>query len=63
MSDCCKKPKFKLEKSEKLTHYEDTRVYIKGMKNPIKGSILNREFQNYMIFCTNCGNLDRKGEM
>ena len=60
---CCKKPKFKLKKSEKLRHYEDTRNYIKDLGLAVKGSLLNKEFQKYIIFCENCGNLERKGEM
>ena len=63
---CCNKPKFKLEKSEKLRDYKDTRVsadYPSKSTAYIAGELINTEYQRYMIFCENCGHLERKGEM
>ena len=63
--NCCNKPKFKLESSEKLKSYHDTRQYkiSNKMIYCVGGELLNREFQEYIIFCENCGHLERKGEI
>ena len=58
---CCNKPKFKLEKSEKLKVYNDSRHW-QG-KAVTSGQLINEEIQRYMIFCENCGHLERKGEI
>lgn len=54
---CCKKPKFKLETSEKLTKIDKSK-FASGNKYDTQ-----EDYQNYIIFCENCGHLERKGQI
>lgn len=61
MNKCCERPNFETKIAEKK-EYVDSRKY--GVdKNVIQGKLINNTMPLYIIFCKNCGHLERKGTL